>query len=102
MGRCCRAPAPATGRLCPDICAFLGSSLPKSTPLARRPLLLGASLVFACCALPRSAQAQYSLSQEYSEGFSLLRFEPTPAGDRFFGVRDAFVPGNLSSRFRAA
>jgi hypothetical protein len=28
--------------------------------------------------------------------------KPAPAGDRFFGVRDAYVPGNASSRFRAA
>ncbi|MET0794443.1 MAG: hypothetical protein ABW061_23175 [Polyangiaceae bacterium] len=48
------------------------------------------------------AHAQYSLSQEFSKGFSLLRFEPAPAGDRFFGVRDGYVPGNTSSRFRAA
>ncbi|HEY3255616.1 MAG TPA: transporter, partial [Polyangiaceae bacterium] len=76
--------------------------MPNPKFVVFRPLPLAACLFLACCALPRAAHAQYSLSQEYSEGFSLLRFEPSPAGDRFFGVRDAFVPGNLSSRFRAA
>jgi hypothetical protein len=75
--------------------------MPQPKPLAL-PRLLAACLLLACCALPRVAHAQYSLSQEHSEGFSLLRFEPSPAGDRFFGVRDAFIPGNTSSRFRAA
>lgn len=76
--------------------------MPNPMSVVPRPLPLAACLLLACCALPRVAHAQYSLSQEYSEGFSLLRFEPTPAGDRFFGVRDAFVPGNTRSRFRAA
>jgi len=47
------------------------------------------------------ASAQYSQTQEFQTGFSLLRFEPAKAGDRFFGVPDGFVPGNPSSRFRA-
>ena len=67
-----------------------------------RPAQLAACLALACALLPRVACAQYSLSQEFSKGFSLLRFEPAPAGDRFFGVRDAYVPGNTKSRFRAA
>jgi len=65
-------------------------------------VLLAACLVLAGCCLPRIASAQYSLKQEFSKGFSLLRFEPAPAGDRFFGVRDGYVPGNRSSLFRAA
>jgi hypothetical protein len=47
------------------------------------------------------ASAQYSPTQEFQTGFSLLRFEPAKAGDRFFGVPDAAVPGNSSSRLRA-
>jgi OOP family OmpA-OmpF porin len=69
---------------------------------APRPTRVAAGFALACALLPRHAHAQYSLGQEYSKGFSLLRFEPAPAGDRFFGVRDAYVPGNVSSRFRAA
>ncbi len=65
-------------------------------------LSAAACLAVALFALPRTAHAQYSLSQEFSKGFSLLRFEPAPAGDRFFGVRDAYVPGNTSSPFRLA
>jgi len=72
----------------------------KFPALRRTRLALAAAL--ACGFLPRPAHAQYSLSQEFSKGFSLLRFEPAAAGDRFFGVRDAYVPGNSSSRFRAA
>ncbi|HEY0468056.1 MAG TPA: transporter [Polyangiaceae bacterium] len=75
--------------------------MPKPKFVALSPWPLAACLLLACWALPRVAHAQYSLGQEYSEGFSLLRFEPSAAGDRFFGVRDAFVPGNTSSRFRA-
>ena len=63
--------------------------------------LTALALSIGCSLLPRAAHAQYSLSQEFSKGFSLLRFEPAPAGDRFFGVRDGYVPGNTSSRFRA-
>lgn len=60
------------------------------------------ALALGCLLAPAAAHAQYSLNQPFSEGFSLLRFEPAPAGDRFFGVRDAYVPGNPSSRFRLA
>jgi OOP family OmpA-OmpF porin len=35
------------------------------------------------------AVAQSALDQGFAEGFSLLRFEPAPAGDRFFSVNDA-------------
>ncbi|HEY4159873.1 MAG TPA: AMIN domain-containing protein [Polyangiaceae bacterium] len=45
--------------------------------------------------------AQSTLSQKFQEGFSLLRFEPAPAGDRFFAVPDGSVPGNDSSPLRA-
>lgn len=65
-------------------------------------LALAVAVALAACLTPARAQAQYSLNQPFSQGFSLLRFEPAPAGDRFFGVRDAYVPGNPSSRFRAA
>src|SRR3954470_16225831 len=61
---------------------------------------LGLALV--CALLPRVAAAQYSLAQDFRRGFSLLRFEPAPAGDRFFGVREGYVPGSTSSRLRAA
>lgn len=66
------------------------------------PLLLAACVWLLVCTAPGVAHAQYSLTQEYSQGFSLLRFDPAAAGDRFFGVRDAFVPGNTSSRLRTA
>jgi OOP family OmpA-OmpF porin len=75
--------------------------MPNSKPLALRPVQLAACLVLAGLSFSRPASAQYSLNQEFSKGFSLLRFEPSPAGDRFFGVPDAYVPGNSSSRFRA-
>ncbi len=65
-----------------------------------RSLNFAACLALASAFFARPASAQYSLNQEFSKGFSLLRFEPTPAGDRFFGVPDAYVPGNDSSRFR--
>jgi len=35
------------------------------------------------------ARAQSSLDAPYPEGFALNVFEPSPAGDRFFGVSDA-------------
>jgi hypothetical protein len=76
--------------------------MPNSKSLALRPAQLAAALAaLAALSFSHSARAQYSLSQEFSKGFSLLRFEPSPAGDRFFGVPDAYVPGNTSSRFRA-
>jgi hypothetical protein len=68
--------------------------------LALRPIHFAACLALASACFARPASAQYSLNQEFSKGFSLLRFEPAPAGDRFFGVPDAYVPGNGSSRFR--
>lgn len=72
----------------------------NTTPLG--PNHLAFALALTCLISAPSAKAQYSLAQQYEKGFSLLRFEPAPAGDRFFGTRDAYVPGNLSSRFRAA
>lgn len=58
----------------------------------------GALAVFAA----RSAAAQTnSLDQTYPEGFSILRLEPAPAGDRFFAVPDATTSG-APERFRAA
>src|SRR4051812_23297445 len=65
-------------------------------------LSAAACVALALVTTPRAASAQYALSQGFSRGFSLLRFEPAPAGDRFFGVRDASVPGNTTSAFRAA
>ncbi|HEX3775005.1 MAG TPA: thrombospondin type 3 repeat-containing protein [Polyangiaceae bacterium] len=62
-------------------------------------LALGTAL--ACCFATTRASAQFSPTQEFQTGFSLLRFEPAKAGDRFFGVPDASIPGNTSSRFRA-
>lgn len=77
--------------------------MPNSKSSALSPARLAAAcLALTCGLLPRTAHAQYSLSQEFSRGFSLLRFEPAPAGDRFFGVRDGYVPGSTRSRFRAA
>ncbi len=77
--------------------------MPNSkSPALRAARLAAACLALTCVVAPRAAHAQYSLSQEFSKGFSLLRFEPAPAGDRFFGVRDAYVPGNTTSPFRAA
>lgn len=78
------------------------SFMPTLKLPALRPNHLAFAVALACAVSARSAHAQYSLAQEYEKGFSVLRFEPAPAGDRFFGVRDAYVPGNLSSRFRAA
>jgi OmpA-OmpF porin, OOP family len=75
--------------------------MPNSKLLALRPLQLAACLVLSSLSFTRVAGAQYSLNQEFSKGFSLLRFEPSPAGDRFFSVPDAYVPGNDRSRFRA-
>jgi OOP family OmpA-OmpF porin len=75
--------------------------MPYSKPFALRPVQLAACLALSSLSFARVAGAQYSLNQQFSEGFSLLRFEPAPAGDRFFSVPDAYVPGNDSSRFRA-
>jgi len=68
----------------------------------RRRSFASCSAAFAACLLASSqARAQFSPTQEFQTGFSLLRFEPAKAGDRFFGVPDASVPGNTSSRVRA-
>ena len=76
--------------------------LNSKSPALRCFRFTAVGLALGCGLLPRTAHAQYSLNQEFSKGFSLLRFEPAPAGDRFFGVRDGYVPGNTSSRLRAA
>ena len=44
-------------------------------------------VAFGSAASP--AFAQSALDQRFAEGFSLLRFEPAPAGDRFYSVNDA-------------
>ncbi len=44
-------------------------------------------VAFGSAASP--AFAQSALDQQFAEGFSLLRFEPAPAGDRFYSVNDA-------------
>jgi hypothetical protein len=41
-----------------------------------------------------------SLDQVYAEGFSILRLEPAPAGDRFFAVPDG-TTSDADERFRA-
>lgn len=45
-----------------------------------------------CLLAPASAAAQQSLDQAFADGFSLQRFEPSPAGDRFFVVPEGAVP----------
>jgi len=50
----------------------------------------------ALFAAPAPAQTN-SLDQAYPEGFSILRLEPAPAGDRFFAVPDATTSGAESS-----
>jgi OOP family OmpA-OmpF porin len=72
----------------------------NSKSLFLRPARLAACLALGGLWFSRAASAQYSLNQEFSKGFSVLRFEPSAAGDHFFGVPDATVPGNNSSRFR--
>lgn len=54
---------------------------------------------FGSLAFP--AFAQSALDQRFAEGFSLLRFQPAPAGDRFFAVNDA-TPSDASELLRAA
>lgn len=46
------------------------------------------------------ARAQQSLDQGFADGFSLLTFEPAPAGDRFFSVSDGSAYGG-DDRLRA-
>ena len=46
----------------------------------------------ACLLVPARAAAQQSLDQAFADGFSLQRFEPSPAGDRFFVVPEGAVP----------
>lgn len=53
---------------------------------------LTACATAACLLLPGRAHAQQSLDQGFADGFSLQRFEPSPAGDRFFVVPEGAVP----------
>jgi OmpA-OmpF porin, OOP family len=46
----------------------------------------------ACLLSPTQARAQQSLDQAFADGLSLLRFEPSPAGDRFYVVPEGAVP----------
>ncbi len=54
--------------------------------------MLAASAAAACLLAPAPALCQQSLDQAFADGFSLLRFEPSPAGDRFFVVPEGAVP----------
>jgi hypothetical protein len=71
------------------------------SPMRRSPFGIAVRLaaVLALGAFDASAQTS-SLEQPYPEGFSILRIEPAPAGDRFFAVPDAMVSG-ADERFRA-
>src|SRR5882724_2938822 len=53
---------------------------------------LAACAALACLLFPARASAQQSLDQAFADGFSLQRFEPSPAGDRFFVVPEGDVP----------
>ena len=60
-----------------------------------------AATAFALLASAAPAVAQTSsLDVSYPEGFSLNRFEPAPAGDRFFSVPDA-TSSDVPESFRA-
>jgi hypothetical protein len=53
---------------------------------------LAACAAAACLLTAGRASAQQSLDQSFADGFSLQRFEPAPAGDRFFVVPEGAVP----------
>lgn len=53
---------------------------------------LAACSAAACLLSPAEARAQQSLDQAFADGLSLLRFEPSPAGDRFYVVPEGAVP----------
>jgi OmpA-OmpF porin, OOP family len=53
---------------------------------------LAACAAAVCLLFPARASAQQSLDQAFADGFSLQRFEPSPAGDRFFVVPEGAVP----------
>lgn len=53
---------------------------------------LAACTAAMCLLSPSRASAQQSLDQGFVDGFSLQRFEPSPAGDRFFVVPEGAVP----------
>jgi OmpA-OmpF porin, OOP family len=59
------------------------------TRLSRRTELAATACAAALSLLATPAGAQSALDQRFSEGFSMLRFDPAPAGDRFFAVNDA-------------
>lgn len=54
--------------------------------------VLGFTAAALCLLAPTHARAQQSLDQGFTDGFSLQRFEPSPAGDRFFVVPEGAVP----------
>ncbi len=53
---------------------------------------MAACAAAACLLSPSFAHAQQSLDQGFADGFSLQRFEPSPAGDRFFVVPEGAIP----------
>ena len=65
-------------------------------------LSLSACAAAACLLQAEPGWAQQSLDQAFADGFSLLRFEPSPAGDRFFVVPEGAVPeGDMGLRAQA-
>lgn len=54
--------------------------------------VLGSTLAVLGLLAPAPGRAQQSLDQGFADGFSLQRFEPAPAGDRFFVVPEGAVP----------
>jgi len=65
-----------------------------------RRTVLGCASAIALLSVAWPAAAQSALDQSFSEGFSLLRFDPAPAGDRFFAVSDASA-SDAEEMFRA-
>lgn len=71
--------------------------MPKPRLMAEKACILlrtslAACAAAACLVFPAAASAQQSLDQAFADGFSLNRFEPSPAGDRFFVVPEGAVP----------
>jgi OmpA-OmpF porin, OOP family len=82
-----------------DLSRALGSELKcqnNSLMAASSCKVLGSTLATCaaavCLLAPARAAAQQSLDQAFADGFSLQRFEPSPAGDRFFVVPEGAVP----------
>src|SRR5262245_21443275 len=69
-----------------------GVLLPR-VPAGRAVRALGALAFVASSLAAAHAQAQQSLDQPFADGFSLLQYDPAPAGDRFFSVPDGAVFG---------